>query len=160
VADLKDLFRTFKTDRNKERDGAWVEVPLNDGTIRCRIRPWLNSEHAAALVAAMAPHQKAIDDETFPEEESDRIHAQIMPGNLLLDWELSSNGTEIPFATKHAERLLSELPKFREAVARTSRKQASFLDENLEAAAEKLGKVLGGGSSTRKGSKSPRTRKE
>lgn len=165
MADIRELFRSFKTDPSKEVDGAWVEIPLSVGagealTVRCKVRPWFNPDHAAAYLAGMAPHQSSIDNETLEEGVVNRVHTDAMLGGaLLLDWDLTWDGEEVPFTDEHARILLLELPRFREGIAKASKTRAAFLDDGLEAAAERLGKTFVGNSSTPGSSKRRRTKK-
>jgi hypothetical protein len=162
MAELKDIVEQFALDKTKEADGVWSEIALATGDVlEVKIAKWFNKAHRAKYLAVMSPHAAAIDAGELSDEDANRLHAEGMVGTVLTDWRgLTIGGKDKEYSDDAALVLLSELDTLREEIAKRSRQTANYMLDNLDAAAERLGKLLNGGSSTATDSENPPTETE
>ena len=162
MTELLDVLKTFNTDKDKEREGVWVEIELTEEVkLEVKITASKTKAYQARLMELLAPYREQLGEgKAMTDEESDEVFAKAIAGTLLVDWRnLVFKDAEIPFSEKTAVLLLTEVPDLRERIAAEAKRQERFRFENVKAVADRLGKTLGGGSKTPNSSRAKRSRK-
>jgi hypothetical protein len=112
------------TDPALELEGAWIDV--GDGA-QLRIARSGNPRFREVAKKLAAPHQVAIRNASLASDVALRILVQTLSETILLDWKgLEEGGKPLRYSKKTAERLLTELPDFRQLVAELAGDRSRF----------------------------------
>jgi len=151
MTDLVHLLERYKFDRTKETEGVWHTIPLSvDHALEVKIARKTNQAYRDRLLANIIPLLGEVEKGEKPEDDQiGRAWAETMAGTMLVDWKgLELNGEPVEFSEEAAIVLLTELPEFRDEVMKRAGEHDKYLEDNLEAVADRLGKTLSGTSST------------
>lgn len=126
--------KAFKTDLEKEQEGAWVD--LGDGISRLKIARMNNPRYRDAQQRKLQRYKMAARSKVVPDDVWEGILNELIAETILVDWEgITDNGTPLPYSVEHAKRALTELKDFREMVLGFADDIANFkeeLDEGTE----------------------------
>lgn len=134
-----NLFKTFGTDKDMEKDGIWIQYgETPDGKpVRFRIARagGANTEYAKASEKALKPYRKMIQNDALEEELAQKILRKVFVDTVLLGWENVRNidDKDIPFSKENAIDLFTKLPDLLMDLRKDSEKTALFKAEVREA---------------------------
>ena len=117
-----DLRKTFKTSKQKETEGVWVN--LDDSGAKLKIARAGNPNYKAAQQKKMARYKLAARSKTIPDSAWDEIFNELIAETILLD-----KGQRVPYAQEAALQALSDLKDFREIVMGFADDMTNFKDE-------------------------------
>lgn len=140
------LRKTFKTSKELEVQGVWVEVGINDHNgkpIRIRIARMsqTNKRYTIALNRATRPHQSAINTNTMDPLLARDMLQKVFVEAVLLDWDnlpksdLTGNDEDkdaLPFTAENALALFIEMPDLYDDWEKRAQSAATFREEELE----------------------------
>jgi hypothetical protein len=124
----------FRMDSQAEVEGVWITIGADAALKIARAG---NPEHRVALDDLRAPYRALVLAGVDPPEDAvERIAIQAMARTILRDWRglADDDGGEIAYSAAAAERLLTELPEFRDLVSALSADMARFRAATLETA--------------------------
>jgi hypothetical protein len=125
-----DIKKTFATDSDKEKEGAWVEFGSECSVKIARIN---NPNYVREFRRLTKVHKQAIRRGTLDEETADDILIEAMAKSIVTDWKgLKEDGVEIPYSVENAIRLLKQYNDFREQVAEIASSIAAYQLEEDE----------------------------
>lgn len=144
------LRKTFKTDRNAEIEGVWVEVGINDHNgrpIRIRIARMsaANKRYTKELNRVTKPHQSAIQNDAMDNELARKMLQEVFADTILLEWdnlpksELTGNDEDtddLEFTRDNILALFKELPDMYDDWEARANKAAAFREQEREVAAK------------------------
>lgn len=122
-----------KQDAQKTATGVWAPM---SATFEVLVAPANNPQFQELTKRLMRPHRIAIQRNALPEDELNKIGAQVMARTILLGWRGKAvmGGKPVPaYSTEAAEKLLLEFQGFREDVAVMSADRNLFAAEGLKA---------------------------
>ena len=123
-----DLRKTFKTSKQKETEGVWVN--LDDSGAKLKIARAGNPNYKAAQQKKMARYKLAARSKTIPDSAWDEIFNELIAETILLDWAgITENGQKVPYSQEAALQALSDLKDFREIVMGFADDMTNFKDE-------------------------------
>ena len=132
------LFAQFKTDEQKEKDGALITyAPNNDGTIptfRILRRSASNQRYVKALERESAPYRRLLDLGVLDPVSQEHILRRVFCSSILVGWKyvVNEKGEDIPFSFDAAMKLFEQLPDLYYDLAEQAGKVASFRLESQE----------------------------
>lgn len=143
------LRKTFKTDKNAEVDGVWLEIAVNDHNgkpTRIKLARMSNSNkrYTKALNTATKPHQSAIQNDALDQELAKSLLQDVFVDTVLLDWENlpksdltgdESDDELLPFTKENALALFAEMPDLYDDWESRAQKAAAFREKEREEAA-------------------------
>lgn len=144
------LRKTFKTDRNAEIDGVWIEVGINDHNgrpIRIRISRMSqsNKRYTKELNRVTKPHQSAIQNDAMDNDLARKMLQEVFADTILLEWdnlpksELTGNDDDkddLEFTRDNVLALFKELPDMYDDWEARANKASAFREQEREAAAK------------------------
>jgi hypothetical protein len=144
------LRKTFKTDRNAEVEGVWLEVAVNDHNnqpIRIKISRMssANKRYTTALNKATKPHQSAINNDALDNELAKKMLQGVFAETVILDWEnmpkseLTGNDEDtelLEFTQENVLALFAEMPDLYDDWESRAMKAAAFREGQLKEAAK------------------------
>lgn len=151
MTDLLHLLERYKFDRTKETEGVWHTIPLGEGhALEVKIARNTSRAYRDRVLANIIPLLGEVEKGVEPaDSEIGEAWAKTMAGTMLVDWRgLELNGEPMAFTEEAAVLLLTELPDFRDEVMKLARAHNKYLEDDLEAVADRLGKTLSGTSDT------------
>lgn len=110
-------YKEFETDRDAESEGVWVD--LGDGA-KVKVARFNNPAHEKAVRRHQKPYKSILNTgRPLPKDVADEITIKTMVETILLGWEgmADRHGDPLPYTPASAERLLRDLPDFRNTVA-------------------------------------------
>ena len=123
-----DLRKTFKTSKQKENEGVWVN--LDDSGTRLKIARAGNPNYKSAQAKKMSRYKLAARSKTIPDSAWEEIFNELVAETILLDWDgITENGQKIPYSQDAALRAISELKDFREVVMSFADDMTNFKEE-------------------------------
>lgn len=144
------LYQLFKTDKNLEKDGIWLEYGMTDDQRPIRIKiaraGGSNTAYSKALEKAARPHRKAIQTQTLDNKVADAMYKGVFAETVVLDWENvefpvkddegNVTGMEArPYSKDNALQLFNDLPDLfldlREQAANVSLFREEILETDL-----------------------------
>lgn len=143
------LRKTFKTDKQLETDGVWLDVAINDHNgkpIRIKIARMgpSNKRYTKALEKATQPHQSAIQNGAFDNEIARITLMGVFADTILLEWdnlpksELTGNEEdkdELEYSRENVDALFAELPELYDDWEARARSAAAFREKEKKDAA-------------------------
>ena len=129
-----DLFKTFKTDKAKEQDGAWFPLDEHSKLLIARLN---NPRYQAAIQKKANRYKVAAKVKAIPEDVWEDLMNEVIAETILLDWTgITDKGEPLSYSVDNAKRMLSEYPDFRNTIVlATAGEMDNFkeeLDENTE----------------------------
>jgi len=118
-----------RIDAKKSVDGVWFDL---DTETRLLIGRVASPAYKRLLREKMLPFVDDIRNNSFSQDEQDRITAEVFSELVLLKWEgLKENGVDIPYSKERALELLSDpaLEWFREQVEDFGTRMDNFYEE-------------------------------
>ena len=131
------LHELFGTDKNAEEKGVWVwygeEEDKAPGFLIARMGK-SNKKYSKTLEKNTRAHRRAIELETMKEDQADKIFLKTFCKSVLLDWKnvTTKDGKTLPFSTKNAIELLTDLPDLYDDLNEKARKATLFREETQE----------------------------
>jgi hypothetical protein len=105
---------TLKTDPKAEQEGVWVTI---DDKTSLKIARINNERYKTETRRKLAPHKRAIRNETLADSVMVPILGEVMADAILLDWRgMEENGQPLPYSRGKAAQVLTESPEFRNLV--------------------------------------------
>lgn len=127
--------KTFRTDKEKEHDGTWVD--LGDGVARLKIARMNNTRYREAQQRKLQRYKMAARSKVVPDDVWEGILNELIAETILVDWEgITMDGDSYPYSIDHAKQALTDLKDFREMVLGFADDIANFKEE-LDQATEK-----------------------
>lgn len=134
------LRKTFKTDKNAEIDGVWIEVGMNDHNgkpikILLSRMSTTNTRYTKKLNAVTRPHQAAIQNDAMDNDLARKMLQEVFAETVLLGWEnlpkseLTGNEDDkddLPFTPETAMELFGEMPDLYDDWERRAQKGSAF----------------------------------
>ncbi len=118
-----DLKKHFATNKDKENEGTWVELP---GKARVLVARWGNIACREYFRRKTKGKDVAIQKRLLPEHVQDAIMIDVIANTILLGWEnIFFDGKPFPYTTSNAIYALTELRDFRDTIVKLCE------DENL-----------------------------
>jgi hypothetical protein len=120
----------YKTDRQAEVAGVWVEV---DAGVELRIAR-LNNEKARAARRELEKPYRSFSQ--IPETVSEDILRKVVARHVLVDWRgvTDEAGAVIEYSADKAEQILKDYPDMLSDVVNASLARETFQTEQVEAA--------------------------
>lgn len=137
---MSNLFKQFKTDDAKERDGVAITYAANDdGTVPTfivRRRGPGNQQYAKELQRLTEPYRRLIELGALDEMISRQIMLKVFCIAVLVGWTnvQDENGVKIDYSSANAVALLTALPELYDDLMAQSSKLALFRAEDAEPA--------------------------
>lgn len=124
-----DLSKTFGTDKDLEKNGAWID--FGEGLF-CLIARSGNPRYNRKFKEVSAPYKRAIRLETLADEKAEELMIQVMASTILLDWRgLTDNGVEVPYTPENAKAMLTKYPDFKDQVKSASDSMEAFKRQEI-----------------------------
>lgn len=119
-----DIFDTYATDENLERDGAWVEL---SPTAKLKVARSNTAEYAKLLNKLADERRPELDlGGDVAEQVSTEILVEVMAQTILRDWQgLTFKKVPMPYSVENAKKLLG-VRDFRVRVAQISDERAHY----------------------------------
>jgi len=137
-----DFAQHYRTDKNAEKDGQWVEWA--EGT-KLKIARLGNSAYQNRFQALMKPHRHLRDRGLLPDEIQSEILNACIAETILVDWEgVEYEGSVLPYSTENAHKLISEFKDFREDVLTIAGEYSTFRAAELEDSSKNSSKSSSG----------------
>lgn len=126
-----DLRKQFAVDATLEREGVWVD--MGEGAA-IRIARLNSEQYRRALRRRLEPHKVRLRLNKVPEELLERLTVETLAETVLIDWRgIEDGGEPLTYSREAAERLLTDLPEFREFVVAQAGDLALFQQQRVEA---------------------------
>ena len=125
-------YKEFETDRSAETEGAWVD--LGDGA-KVLVARFNNPAHEKAIRRLQKPYKSILNSgRQLPKDVADDITVKSMVEAILLGWEgmTDRDGAVLPYTQANADKLLRDLPDFRNTVASLALTAETFRLEALQ----------------------------
>ena len=151
MTDLLQLLQRYKFDPAKETEGVWHTVNLDgEHSIEIKVARKTCRAYRDRVLSFIIPLLgKAEKGEDVEDGVIGETWAKVMAGTMLTDWRgLELDGVEFPFSEEAAVLVLTELPEFRDEVMKLARDDDKYIEDDLEAVADRLGKTWRGLSNT------------
>ena len=132
------LFRTFKTDDEKEKSGVPVTYgPNDDGSVPTfivRRRGPTNQQYAKQLTRETEPYRRQMELNTLDEMVSRAILMKVFVETVLVGWSnvQDQNNQPIVFSRENALSLFRTLPELYDDLLAQSAKLSLFRSETAE----------------------------
>jgi hypothetical protein len=125
---MGNLFKTFETDKNLEKEGVWFEISPGVRFNCARMGP-MNKTYKRALSKKMKPHQRQYQQGTLDEELGENLLMDVFIETVLLGWEgvTDREGKAIDLDFNNAKWLFAELPDVYRALTEESEKAGNYL---------------------------------
>lgn len=134
------LRSTFKTDKDAESNGVWIDVEINEHNnkpIRINVSRMgtANKKYTKRLEAVMQPHQSALQNDSMNNELAGRLLREVFTDTVLNGWEnlpkseLTGNPKdkeELAFVRDNVIALFEEMPEIYTDWSERAKKAASF----------------------------------
>lgn len=119
-----DLHRQFKTDEQKEVDGAWV--PLS-ATARLRVARMGNPRYRECIKRLSAPYRTAGLASAIPPDVYQQLVREAVAETILVGWEgITTDGQPVPYSNAAALTYCTELKDFYDFVLTASDSMETF----------------------------------
>jgi hypothetical protein len=144
------LRKTFKTDRNAEVEGVWLEVAVNDHNgkptrIKISRMSSSNKRYTTQLNKVTKPHQSAIQNDALDNDLAKKMLQEVFADTVILDWEnlpksdLTGNdedSDDLEFNRDNVLALFAELPDVYDDWEARAMKSAAFREQERDGAAK------------------------
>lgn len=142
------LYQTFKTNKNHEADGVWLEYGENSRKEPVRIKiarsGGRNEDFTKALEHSTSPYRKAISSGAMDKKLAEKIYTEVFLVHCVKSWEgvEDENGNPLPFTVENVRRVLTDLPDLYADLREQSSNLALFREELREADLGNSGSAL------------------
>jgi len=131
------LYSMFETNEDIEVEGFRLEIVDGENVIAFQIARsgGRNKKFAAALQAAMKPHEMAAQRGKVDDKIAEAILIKCIAKHIVKGWEnvVGRGGEEVEYSPEAAEVLLTELPELRDVIWAEANKIANFqVEESAE----------------------------
>ncbi len=126
------LYKSFKTDADREKTGVWHEV--GDG-VSILVARWGNAKHVEAERLARKPYQSILrSGRDLPDEIAVKTNIEAMAKAVLLDWKGVTDAADqpLPYSVQAAVKVLTDLPDFRHMVAGMAQEATAYRSDQVE----------------------------
>lgn len=129
-------FATFRTDKDKELDGVWVEY---ESGFAVRVARLNNPRYKEFTLKRSKPHMRKVQARTIDAELAEDIMKDAIAHTVLLDWRglLDDERNEIPFSPDKARELFDEAQDFYTEMFQLCQQRELFAIEIEDGAAKK-----------------------
>ena len=126
-------FKSFVTNKQKELEGVWVQVPGSD--LELKVARMTNPHYETFLRKVCAPFRSLIQQNKMPTERMNALMMQAVSHHVLLDWKNleADDGTQIPYSQAKALELMSQSNDFFKLVIDFANDADLYRDEESEA---------------------------
>ncbi len=124
-------YKEFETDKEAEAEGVWVD--LGDGA-KVLVARFSNPAHEKAIRRLQKPYRSILNSgRQLPKDVADDITVKSLVEAVLLGWEgmTDRDGAVLPYTPANADKLLRDLPDFRNVVATLAMSAETFRLEAL-----------------------------
>lgn len=134
-----NLYNTFETDKNLERDGIVLDYGFNSKQQPVQIRiaraGGANARFAKVLEQKMKPYKRAIANDTMDNKVAEKLLVEAYADAVILGWEgvEDRDGNPLEFTRDNVVKVLSDLPDLFLDIQAQSQKSALFRAEVREA---------------------------
>lgn len=110
------LYQLFKTSKNLETDGIYIEYGSDEDGKPIRIKiaraGGSNKAFTKALERATRPYRKAIQSGLLDNATADRLFRDVFADTVVLGWEnvKGPDGKDLPFSRENILKLFEDLP--------------------------------------------------
>ena len=105
-----DLYEKYKTDEDKEVEGAWV--PLS-ATARIKVARMGNTRYRECMRKKSAPYRQSGIANTIPPEVLEQIVREAVAETILVDWKgITTDGTDVPYSKDTSLKFCTDLKDF------------------------------------------------
>ena len=120
----------FDADLSAVDSGTWREYDDSEFLI-AHIS---NLKFQRALARLQQPHKRKLQEGTLDPKVNQQIVCQAMAEGVLLNWRnvTTRDGSEVPYSSEHAAKLLQRDPAFRDWVTDVSTNMANFRAEEVK----------------------------
>ena len=148
------LYKTFKTDTDKEVDGIWV--PLDEDVVFKIARAGgQNSAYQKYFAKLIRPYRRQIDNNTLPQEKQTAMMADAFGRCVVLDWQqrehsadgktwklkehhiMDGDGNWLIHSPENVTKVLIDLPDLFSTVREVAMEHSAFQTEEEDADAKK-----------------------
>ena len=135
-----NLYKQFKTDRNKET-GEGITLNYGDAKIIIHRAGGANSEYRKKHNANLREFGREIDNGTFTPEEDAQVMAELYADTVIKGWEgvADENGKPLPFNRENVVKLMTDLPELFNDIKSAATTVALFKQKQIE---EDVGKPV------------------
>lgn len=131
---MSALYQRFGFDQERQENGFWFDI--GDG-IKILIRRW-RSQKSVQVLRDVELRMKATlkEDESLTDEQRTKVSIEHIAAGIIADWEgieVPEKGV-IPYSPEAAIQILTDLPEFRDVIARAAFDDANFIDDRYLAA--------------------------
>lgn len=136
------LYNTFKTDRNLETSGVWLNYGPNskggDQRIKVARAGGANKSFQKALTTKMRPFRRQLETGTMDVAVADTLMLDVYAETVVLGWENieDQDGNELPFSVENVKQLFADLPDLAADVRSQAQEIAIFRADIAEASAK------------------------
>lgn len=144
------LRKTFKTDKNAEVEGVWLEVSMNDHNgkpIRIKLSRMssTNKRYTKGLNAVTKPHQSAIQNDALDNDLARKMLQEVFADTVILDWEnlpksdltgVETDTDELEFNRENVLALFAEMPDLYDDWESRAQKASAFRETERETTAK------------------------
>lgn len=123
-----NVYDLFATDRDAEENGKWFPIV---GDVAVKIRRF-KSKHPTKLREKLEkPYAAMRRNGALPVETMEVILQAVLCQSIIVDWKgfFGSDGQPIAFSAEAADKLLTDLPEFRDRVTSMSIEMDGFRTE-------------------------------
>lgn len=134
-----NLYNTFETDKQLERDGIVLEYGRNtkDEPVSIRIARagGSNTRFAKILEQKMRPYKRALANESLDNRIAEKIMVEAYADSVILGWTgvQDREGNDLEFNRENVVKVLTDLPDLFLDIQQQSQKAALFRTEIREA---------------------------
>jgi len=129
-----DLAKVYGTNKKLEVEGVWVELDPASSVLIARLG---NKNYRETVKDLTGPYRLQIQNGTLPDHLNEKIAIEALATDVLLDWNgIEVNGKSVPYSKEKAIELLTDMPDFREVIARMA-SNIELFQQKIEAAVAK-----------------------
>ena len=134
------IYSTFGTNKELEKNGAWVEIDNHTRFLIARIGT-VGCEYDKLLRVVTKPHRRAIENESISPELVTKITTETFAKTAVLNWQgvKDEEGNDIQFSKENAVKLLSDLPELADILITFARDFQNYRREQLEEDSKNFG---------------------
>lgn len=105
-----DLYEKYKTDEEKEVEGAWV--PLS-ATARIKVSRMGNVRYRECMRRKSAPYRTAGISNAVPNDVLEQLVREAVAETILVDWHgITTDGRDVPYSKEQALAFCTDLKDF------------------------------------------------
>lgn len=139
---MSSLYKQFKVDGNKQKEGVEVKFAPNDDesipTFRLSYMSLTNQRYTKILERESLPFKRVMDLKRLSAEQDNMIMVRTFCESILLGWDNIQDieGKPFPFNFENAVKLMLDLPELFLALKQEASDVSKFRADELELAAK------------------------